>query len=291
LDKLSVFSENDSGLGGLSTTTLTALINTSGGVNGFGSHHHHHNQHSGGGGGSLNQNSSCSSNNSSRPSSSYISHGSSSGLSPTDFTGRHNKKPSPSASSASLPLPPPPPLPACSLYSSYLPCPKCSLMIYMNDLGVDSLSKNTCLENIVERYTEARKLTLKCQMCPPASLTVSSENCNNSSRAAGVKEKDAVFMCEQCEIYYCEECKDAFHPMRGPLSKHELVSPKVGRDLVRRKNRSKESKCAEHASENANYYCLLCKCSCCNLCVTEDSTHLNHQIQPINGFCKSQKVG
>jgi tripartite motif-containing protein 9/67 len=276
LDKLSVFSENDSGLGGLSTTTLTALINSS---NGGGSAHHHH--------GSLNQtgNSSCSSNSSSRPSSSYISTGSSSsssGLSPTDFASRH-KRPSPSTSSASLPLPPPPPLPACSLYSTYLPCPKCTRMIYMDDMGVDSLTKNTCLENIVERYTEARKLTLKCQMCPPSN----EQSSNNGQR---VKEKDAVFMCEQCEIYYCEECKDAFHPMRGPLQKHTLVLPKVGRDLVRRKNRSKESKCAEHATENANYYCLLCKCSCCNLCVTEDSTHLNHQIQPINGFCKSQKV-
>jgi tripartite motif-containing protein 9/67 len=278
LDKLSVFSENDSGLGGLSTTTLTALINSSSGGNG--PHH-----------GSLNQNgtSSCSSSNSSRPSSSYISTGSnssSSGLSPIDFANRH-KKPSPSTSSASLPLPPPPPLPACSLYSTYLQCPKCTRMIYMDDMGVDSLTKNTCLENIVERYTEARKLTLKCQMCPP-----SNENSNYSTNSnCRAKEKDAAFMCEQCEIYYCEDCKDAFHPMRGPLQKHTLVPPKVGRDLVRNKNRIKESKCAEHPTESANYYCLLCKCSCCNLCVTEDSTHLNHQIQPINGFCKSQKVG
>lgn len=171
-------------------------------------------------------------------------------------------------------LPSPPPLPIFNttpLYSTYLPCPQCNRMIYMDETGVDSLTKNTCLENIVERYQESKKLTIKCQMCPAPS------------------DRDAVLMCEQCEIYYCEQCREACHPMRGPLQKHSLVAPKYGRDLIKKKNRFKESKCSDHSNENVNLYCLLCKCACCSSCLT-DTAHINHQMQQINQYCKSQKV-
>jgi tripartite motif-containing protein 9/67 len=104
------------------------------------------------------------------------------------------------------------------------------------------------------------------------------------------EEKDAVYMCEQCEIYYCDECREAFHPQRGPLLKHTLVAPRIGRDLIKKRNRTKESKCLEHFSESVSLYCLVCKAACCGLCVTDNSAHLNHQIQQINVFCKSQKA-
>ena len=177
-----------------------------------------------------------------------------------------------SISTPPLPPPQPPIFSASPLYSTFLPCPQCKRMIYMDETGVNSLTKNTCLENIVERYCESKKLSIKCQMCPPGSA-----------------EKDALLMCEQCEIYYCEQCRELCHPMRGPLIKHSLVAPKFGRELIKKKNRHKESKCSDHSTENVNLYCLLCKCPCCNLCVTE-SVHINHQTQPINSFCKSQKV-
>jgi hypothetical protein len=43
-------------------------------------------------------------------------------------------------------------------------------------------------------------------------------------------------------------------------------------------------------TETCTVYCLICKTACCNLCLSETSAHLNHQIQPINNFSKSQKV-
>ena len=174
---------------------------------------------------------------------------------------------------ASTPLSPPLPLFNTSpLYSTYLQCPQCCRMIYMDETGVESLTKNTCLENIVENYKDSKKLGIKCQMCPAQA------------------DKDAVFMCEQCEISYCEQCRESFHPMRGPLQKHVLVAPKLGRDLIKKKNRANESKCSDHLNENVNLYCLLCKCACCNLCVT-DSSHINHKMQQINTYSRSQKVG
>ena len=81
-------------------------------------------------------------------------------------------------------------------------------MIYMDESGVESLTRNTCLENIVERYQESKKLLTKCQMCP----------------SSATSRPDATIMCEQCEIYYCDACRDMCHPMRGPLSKHAAAA-------------------------------------------------------------------
>ena len=266
LDKLSVFSEADSGLGTSSSNSSSIL---------------------------LNQNASPTSSSSNSRPCSYMSQCS---PAPDHYLNVSrqllNKAAAASSSQAksvhslstlapsSPSLPPAPPLPFTStLYSTFLPCPLCSRMIYMDETGVDSLVKNTCLENIVERYSESRKLSIKCQMCPPGSVLG-----EETSRL-----KHAAFMCEQCEIYYCEDCRESCHPMRGPLQKHVLVAPKLGRDLIRKKNRTKESKCGDHVSEQVSLYCLLCKSSCCGLCVN-DTAHINHQMQPINQFCRSQKV-
>ena len=125
-------------------------------------------------------------------------------------------------------------------------------------------------------------------------------------------------MCEQCEIFYCESCRDSFHPMRGPLIKHNLVGSKQGRDMILMKRKIKSTPkipiCMEHQHDcsvsgsgighqdgsigdtNNNrdnritMYCLVCKCACCSLCVNDNTAHLNHQMQHINTYCKAQKV-
>jgi tripartite motif-containing protein 9/67 len=266
LDKLSIFSETDSGMVAFhnSTSSANQSIMTASSIN-------------------QTRPSSYLSNQSTSSSSS-----SSSSISPVNDLKTKQKVSFPLHSPAPSHLTPTP-LPifqTTPLYSTYFPCPQCNRMIYMDDSGVESLTRNTCLENIVERYTESKKLTLKCQMCPPASILSKQ---NSDQPVSQKSEKDAVYMCEQCEIYYCEECRELCHPMRGPLQKHSMVAAKYGRDLIRRKNRQKESKCSDHPTENVNSYCLLCKCVCCSQCANE-TVHINHEIQQINTFCKSQKV-
>jgi hypothetical protein len=282
LDKLSVFSEADSGValsssscasgagstsvtsssivaGNVATGAATAIVS-----------------------GMVNLNSSTSSSCvSSRPCS-YISQSSSTGIASSQQRPHNN-------ATHSLPMPlPPPQLLSTPLYSTYLPCPQCNRMIYMDETGVESLPRNSCLENIVERYAESKRITIKCQMCPPSSLFSTASN-DTSTTIEKCSERDAVFMCEQCEIYYCEPCRESCHPLRGPLAKHTLVAAKVGRDMIRKKSRAKESKCSEHSIEQATIYCLLCKCPCCAQCLTE-SVHVNHQMQQINVHSKAQKV-
>ena len=152
---------------------------------------------------------------------------------------------------------------------------------------MDSLSPNKCLENIVERHVDKFKPNntnakwtnvYKCQMCP----TTRTEN-------GSINLVEDKFMCEQCNIYYCETCRDSFHPMRGPLLKHNLVNV-----AKRQQQHLVESfdltKCLEHPGERVSLYCLICKCACCSLCVNDNTAHLNHQVQQINAYCKTQKV-
>ena len=147
----------------------------------------------------------------------------------------------------------------------------------MDETGVDSLTKNTCLQNIVDRFADAKQQ----QTTPPAC-----QMCAVGQRA------EAAFMCEQCDIFYCESCRDSVHPMRGPLLKHTLVAARLAhkRKSVRSGGVPKEAQCAEHAGQLVSVYCLVCKCACCSVCLNDNTAHLNHPMQQLNAVCKAQKV-
>ena len=99
----------------------------------------------------------------------------------------------------------------------------------------------------------------------------------------------ATLLCEQCEVFYCDTCRESCHPARGPLAKHNLVPPMEGKALLRAKNKNKESKCTEHVDENLSMYCVLCKSTVCYVCV-QDGRHINHDVQALGAMCKAQKV-
>ena len=149
-------------------------------------------------------------------------------------------------------------------------CPVCKRNIFLDETGVNCLSKNRVLETIVDKYGENKNIVVHCQLCEG-------------------KNTPANIMCEQCEVFYCDDCKDNCHPMRGPLAQHNLVSPTDGKVLLRQKHRTIELKCREHADENLSLYCVLCKTSVCCVCV-QDGQHINHDAQPLGAMCKSQKV-
>ena len=149
-------------------------------------------------------------------------------------------------------------------------CPVCKRNIFLDETGVNCLPKNRVLETIVDKYGENKNIELHCQLCEG-------------------KNTPANIMCEQCEVFYCDDCKDSCHPMRGPLAQHNLVSPTDGKVLLRQKHRTKELKCREHVDENLSLYCVLCKTSVCCVCV-QDGQHINHDAQPLGAMCKAQKV-
>ncbi|XP_076306054.1 E3 ubiquitin-protein ligase TRIM9-like [Tachypleus tridentatus] len=151
-----------------------------------------------------------------------------------------------------------------------LVCPLCQKIIYFDDNGANNLPKNRTLQNIVDKYKEARNLPVCCQLCEG-------------------DPREAVVMCEQCEIFYCKVCRDGCHPARGPLIKHSLVSLQKGKLTLRARNKERKLNCSEHAEESLSMYCMLCKVPVCVQCLDEGN-HTNHDAQALGTMCKAQKT-
>lgn len=150
-------------------------------------------------------------------------------------------------------------------------CPQCKkTTLVASDLGANTLPKNRVLENIVDKYGETKSYVIHCQLCEG-------------------KSNDASLMCEQCEVFYCDPCRESCHPGRGPLAKHNLVTPIEGKAILRSKHKNTESKCLEHRDENLSMYCTMCKATVCYVCV-HDGRHINHDVQALGQMCKMQKV-
>lgn len=153
-----------------------------------------------------------------------------------------------------------------------LGCPLCQKVVYFDENGAQNLPKYRAMQNIVDKYGELRNLTLKCQLC------------------ADQPGQDATVLCEQCEVLYCDSCRDNCHPPRGPLAKHTLLEPQAGRASLRTRGKSKDLQCVEHEDEPLSMYCMVCKVPVCALCL-HDTRHTSHDVQAINTMCKAQKVG
>ncbi|EDX04571.1 GD23716 [Drosophila simulans] len=141
-----------------------------------------------------------------------------------------------------------------------LTCPLCRKLVFFDDGGVRNLPTYRAMEAIVDRFC-ARE-ALRCQMCE-------------------TDPKVASLICEQCEIRYCDACRELTHPARGPLAKHTLVKPRGAAQ-------QRESVCGEH-EETLSQYCLSCKAPACGLCIGE-LRHQAHDVQSINVTCKAQKI-
>ncbi|XP_002003288.3 E3 ubiquitin-protein ligase TRIM9 isoform X1 [Drosophila mojavensis] len=141
-----------------------------------------------------------------------------------------------------------------------LTCPLCRKLVFFDEGGVRNLPTYRAMEAIVDRFC-ARE-ALRCQMCES-------------------DPKVASLICEQCEIRYCDACRELCHPARGPLAKHTLVKPRGAAQ-------QRESVCGEH-EETLSQYCLSCKMPACGQCIGEQR-HQTHEVQSINVTCKAQKT-
>lgn len=152
-----------------------------------------------------------------------------------------------------------PPSGGSSVYS--LACPTCRKIVFFDENGSRNLPTYRIMENIVDRFCERE--ALKCQMCE-----------TNPPKVASV-------VCEQCEIRYCDGCRELCHPARGPLKEHNLKKPR-GSSQIR------ESICGDH-SEPLTLFCNGCKVPTCSQCLAEQR-HQSHDVQSIASMCKAQKV-
>ncbi|CAF1407418.1 unnamed protein product [Rotaria sordida] len=152
------------------------------------------------------------------------------------------------------------------IYSTYLQCSVCLKIIYMDITGIKSLPKNYLLIDIINRYHKEKFLEqkiFKCQLCPLS------------------KQQSITYICEQCQIGYCNQCREQYHPMRGPYSKHIFINA-----IEQLSNHDEKIFCHDHLDRSANFYCLHCQLECCQQC----SRHTNHQIISIHQATKMFKT-
>ncbi|XP_042144092.1 E3 ubiquitin-protein ligase TRIM9 [Ixodes scapularis] len=156
-----------------------------------------------------------------------------------------------------------------------LACPECHKLVYLDENGAHNLARNRALQNIVDKYGETRRLPVACQLCEAD------------------RPREASVMCDQCEVFYCDECRENCHPARGPLAKHTLLEPQQGKKALRARalggNAGRDAKCSEHGDEALSMYCMVCKAAACVLCL-QDGRHANHDVQPLGSMCKAQKT-
>lgn len=152
-------------------------------------------------------------------------------------------------------------------------CPTCHKSCLFDENGAGNLCKNRALANVIDRYAESRKLDIECQMCEEAS-------------------EQAAWFCEQCEVFYCDACLGSFHPSRGPLATHQLISAIQGRSQQRAKfkiSAVKEMNCLEHEDNSFSMFCLMCKIPLCVMCL-HDGRHATHDVQALGQMSRLQKV-
>ncbi|XP_048480354.1 E3 ubiquitin-protein ligase TRIM9 isoform X2 [Plutella xylostella] len=150
--------------------------------------------------------------------------------------------------------------PAASVYLSVafsLVCPVCSKQLFLDDNGAEGLPPFRVMRTIVERFGAS-------STAPPAEEAC--QMCEGERRAAVVR-------CEQCSVRYCAGCRDAWHPVRGPLAQHEL--------------RALGTTCGEHGSP-PTLYCNTCQLPICQRCIAE--RHAIHDTQPLPSAARAQKT-
>lgn len=157
-----------------------------------------------------------------------------------------------------------------------LSCPVCQKTVYFDEGGAHNLPKYRAMQRIIEKYLESKNIKLQCQMC---------EN----------EPKDATVACEQCEVLYCDACREACHPNRGPLAAHNLGPPRGrwqsnGGKSVRGTGHDSNLICADHNGESVSLYCAQCKIAACSLCLRERHKPHESDILPLAAACKAQKT-
>ncbi|XP_001605097.2 E3 ubiquitin-protein ligase TRIM9 isoform X2 [Nasonia vitripennis] len=162
-----------------------------------------------------------------------------------------------------------------------LSCPVCQKTVFFDEGGAHNLPKYRAMQRIVDKYVEARNVKLMCQMCEK-------------------EPQEATVACEQCEVLYCESCRESCHPKRGPLAAHNLgpaqgswASSTLSRG-IRGPGSQQENGgnpgCLEHAGETVSLYCALCKIAACGLCLRDRHTAHPHDVLPLAAACKAQKT-
>ena len=206
-----------------------------------------------------------------------------------------------------------------------LTCPVCCRTLFLDERGACGLAKNQLLKNIIEKFSQISNRRI--------SISKPNDGCSEASAENRVKKHPfvqqktffsnfcqicdktppdkAVAKCIQCDVIYCEKCKEICHPVRGPLANHSVVAlpdqmqpsligfSKTGSyrrpkfmplpNKPSQKSGIKLLNCMEHPTEKMSLHCLSCKASMCVQCQANEK-HKSHDVKAIGALYRKQKV-
>ncbi|XP_064595917.1 E3 ubiquitin-protein ligase TRIM21-like [Liolophura sinensis] len=146
-------------------------------------------------------------------------------------------------------------------------CPVCRAPTSLGRESVAGLPPNFHLAEIVEKFSavKAEDDIPYCSMCED-------------------KHTKAVKFCTNCNVLYCQECLTNYHPTRGPLKRHRLISSleylsqEISQGQVSRDHQStQQPSCARHGQPFI-LYCVPCRMVICLGCVVEHPEHAMRDI-------------
>lgn len=111
---------------------------------------------------------------------------------------------------------------AAATLSLSCPVTSCQKIVYFDEHGAQNLPRYRAMQTIVDKFAESSSrattanTSTPCQLCPEEP-----------------GQQEASVFCQQCQVFYCERCRENCHPARGPLAKHSLISPHQGRQALR----------------------------------------------------------
>ncbi|XP_064596355.1 tripartite motif-containing protein 46-like [Liolophura sinensis] len=156
-------------------------------------------------------------------------------------------------------------------------CPVCRSPTSVGRDGVAGLPPNFHLADVVEKFSSG---VIVEDDAPYCSL------CEEGNHVKAVK------FCTNCGVFYCEECLSFCHPMRGPLKRHQLISPleylsqETSQGQVSRDHQStQQPSCARHG-QPFGLYCEPCRMVICMGCVIE---HQGHAMRDIPSAAENDK--
>lgn len=154
-----------------------------------------------------------------------------------------------------------------------LVCPQCSSINKLDEGGAHSLPKYKLLETLVDKFRQRAAIAEKCQLCDGASII----------------REDATLFCDQCLVFYCDNCRDTCHPKRGPLAAHNMISVAEGRSLLRERRKEADARCSAHPQETLSMFCMQCRVSMCVTCLSNGRHHV-HDVHAITAITQTRKV-
>lgn len=154
-----------------------------------------------------------------------------------------------------------------------LVCPQCSTINKLDEGGAHGLPRYKLLETLVDKYRQRASIAEKCQLC-------------DGKNSVG---EDASVFCDQCLVFYCDNCRETCHPKRGPLAAHIMITVAEGRNLLRERRKESDVCCNSHPQETLSMFCMQCRVSMCVTCLSNGRHHV-HDVHAITAITQTRKV-